>query len=418
MSLPESLERAATALQDLADRIRPANGDPHRLLEELESSRAAELLRWMLVNASESAEELVEAWGEWEKGAEVLLGVSDAEMSSLGATKAARKVLRKAHHRLRSRGIEVVADAPPKVSKKQVVAVDDPFEAAALSTPDFRGARVGYLADRHPAGGARLFEIRFDEGRGILDFKLYNAGRSKVRGFLRSLSSAQAQRLFDVPRTALCALVRRASQAQPADRPLPSGFVEWRGRMFPESLEKESTPGGLARAAWNAAGGMGRGKPDHEAALVPVLAAITEGSVGPWPPPTSWMSEWMDQARDAARGLEGDARERAIETWHKKVAEALAARDDRDLLARTLEELAWVRWQSDGLEAAGPWILTADAIASEPASDQSSDGTSDDPFDQASDASAWHRIAEARVESLFAPFSSELRVGDTVPDAK
>ena len=35
MSLPESLERAASELAPLADKIRPANGDPHRLLEEL-----------------------------------------------------------------------------------------------------------------------------------------------------------------------------------------------------------------------------------------------------------------------------------------------------------------------------------------------------------------------------------------------
>ena len=40
MSLPESLERAASELGGLADQIRPANGDPHRLLEELNAHGA------------------------------------------------------------------------------------------------------------------------------------------------------------------------------------------------------------------------------------------------------------------------------------------------------------------------------------------------------------------------------------------
>ena len=64
MSLPESLERAATELVDLADQIRPANGDPHRLLEELKPDEASDVLVWVLANQPESAEELVEAWGE------------------------------------------------------------------------------------------------------------------------------------------------------------------------------------------------------------------------------------------------------------------------------------------------------------------------------------------------------------------
>jgi hypothetical protein len=398
MSLPESLERAATELTSLSNQIRPANGDPHRLLEELEPAQAGDVLVWMLVHAPDSAEELVDAWGEWEKGAEVLLTVADQEVADQGGSKSARKVLRKAHHRLRSRGIEVASGEKPAVRKRRVAAVDDPFEAASLSSPDFRGARIGYLADRHPAGGARLFEIRFDEGRGILDFKVYNAGRSKVRGFLRSLSSSQAQRLFDVPRTALCALVRRASLAQPTDRPLPSGFVEWRGRVFPESLENEATPGGLVRGALAEKGAT----PDRDAGIEECIALIAEGAVGPWPPPTSWVGEWMDKGRADAEGLEGESREAAIESWRKLAAEKLAAETDDDLIARYLEELAWVRWQTHGLEAASGLIATADALVS--------------------GEEVRNRIAGARVDSLFAPFLGELRldepgVGDAVSEA-
>ena len=383
MSLPESLERAATELVDLADQIRPANGDPHRLLEELKPDEASDVLFWILANQPESAEELVEAWGEWEKGAEVLLAVTDEALSGRGVAKVGRKILRRAHHRLRSRGIEVKTEARPTVAKRRPIAVEEPFEAAFLSSPDFRGTRVGYLANQHPAGGARLFEVRFDEARGILDFKVYNAGRSKVRGFLRSLSSAQAQRLFDVPRNALCALVRRASLAQPADRPLPAGFMEWRGRVFPESLDEESTPGGLVRAEL---GDLPRG----EAALDDVLPLIVDGTIGPWPPATSWVSERMDDGREKTAGLEGEARDSAIEAWRDSVAEALAAEDDRGLLARHLEELAWVHRQTDGANEAANLIALADALLA--------------------DEAIHLRIAGARVDSLFGPFLGELRI--------
>ena len=64
MSLPESLERAASEMDGLADKIRPANGDPHRLLADLDASEASALLVWMLSTDPDSAAELIEDWGE------------------------------------------------------------------------------------------------------------------------------------------------------------------------------------------------------------------------------------------------------------------------------------------------------------------------------------------------------------------
>ncbi|MBW1844346.1 MAG: hypothetical protein JRJ05_08395, partial [Deltaproteobacteria bacterium] len=213
MSLPESLERAASELGGLADQIRPANGDPHRLLDELNTEQAGQLLAWILQEEPDAAGELISVWGDAEAGAAILLAVPDE-----GIPKAGRKLLRKARHRLRSQGIEVTPPEPPSKTTRRVTGARDRWQVAHLSTPDFRGARVGYLVDSHPAGGARLFEIRFDEARGILDFKLYNAGRTRVRGFLKSLTEGSGQRLFEVERDPLRALVRRASLAQPIDR--------------------------------------------------------------------------------------------------------------------------------------------------------------------------------------------------------
>lgn len=384
MSLPESLEHAASELNDLSDRIRPANGDPHRLLAELEPDQAGELLGWILRHEPRAAEELIEAWGESEEGAAVLLAQSEADLS-----KPARKLLRKAHHRLRSQGYEVAAPSQTSLAApaiRRLAGQGDRWQAAHVSVPDFRGARMGYLAEPHPAGGARLFEVRFDEGRGILDFKVYNAGRSKVRGFLRSLTEGHSQHLFEVDRGALCALVRRASLAQPADRPLPTGFVEWRSRLFPESVEKESTPGAGARSEL-------AGRTPPATALEDVLEEVRAGRLGPWPPGTTWVGERMEEGRARLEGVAGEAREKAIDAWLEQTSVALAEMSPAGLISRHLEEMAWIRWRAEKPDEARALIVVADAVV-----------------DAESDAgAAWMRLAKARAEAIFEPFLEELR---------
>lgn len=381
MSLPESLERAASELADLADQIRPANGDPHRLLEELDAAQAGRLLSWILTQESSAAAELVEAWGENEAGVPVLLSISDD-----GLAKPARKLLRKERHRLRSQGIAVEPPEAPSsaaatpTAARRAAAVDR-WQAAHLSSPDFRGARMGYLVDSHPAGGARLFEIRFDEGRGVLDFKIYNAGRAKIRGFLKSLTAGTGRRLFDVDRDALRALVWRASRAQPTDRPLPTSYVEWRSRLFSDDLEKVPTPGDLAREA------LGEGDP--AASLTALLAEVQQGSLGPWPPPTSWVGDWMDRGREAVEGLEGEARTDRIEAWVDEVAASLEEQTDFALIARHLDELAWVRWQTDEEQEARSLLSVSTGLGKEPQTRAA--------------------LTRARVESLFEPYLAELR---------
>ncbi|CAN0117171.1 unnamed protein product [Discosporangium mesarthrocarpum] len=377
MSLPESLERAASELAVLADKIRPANGDPHRLLDEFDAAEATQLLGWMLDQEPDDGAELVEVWGEAEDGVRAILAVEDGGMG-----KAGRKLLRKARHRLRSAGVEIAAQEAAPPPRKRVVSSVDRWQAAHLSQPDFRGTRMGYLVDSHPSGGARLFEIRFDEGRGLLDFKIYNAGRSKVRGFLKSLTENSGRRLFEVERDALRALVWRAAKAQPVDRPLPTGYVEWRARLFDEALETEATPGEQIRA------NLGEG--EREASLAALCAEVKAGDLGPWPPPSAWVGDWMDKGREAVDGLEGDARGSAIDAWIDEVAAALVEETNGDLLARNLDELAWVRAQEGNDEGAKALLAVSGAIQE--------------------DAGAALAFTRARVESLFEPFLASLRV--------
>ena len=382
MSLPESLERAATALPDLADAIRPANGDPHRLLDELAPEGAGRLLTWLLDEAATDAEELVEAWGERDEGVAILLATTGE-----GLSKAGRKLLRRAHHRLRSQGVAVAPTEEKSAERRTVVAQVDRWQAAHVSAPDFRGARMGYLVDSSPSSGARLFEIRFDEGRGLLDFKVYNAGRSKVRGFLKSLTEQSGRRLFEVDRDALRALVWRAARAQPTDRPLPTSFIEWRGRLFPDELEKQATPGELAAKAIPLA--------ERGAALEAVSDRIRAGEVGPWPPPSAWVGDWMDRGRDGVEGLEGEARGAAIDAWIDEVAAALAADTDHALVARHLAELGWIEGEAGESERAGCLLAVSAALAD--------------------DEETAAQLARARVESLFEPFLASLRIVESDP---
>ncbi len=386
MSLPECLERAASELSPLADRIRPANGDPRRLLDLLAPEKsptdAARVLAWVLAADDAAGAELLEAWSGFPEAAAVVAAVPESDVP-----KAGRKVLRRALHRLRAQGVAVAATpnvAPAAAPVRRLAAASDRWQAAHLSAPDFRGTRMGYLVDDHPAGGARLFEIRFDPARGILDFKLYNAGRSKVRGFLKTLMAGTNQRLFEVDHAALCALVRRASLAQPADRALPTFFVEWRSRLFSEAVEKSPTPGELAREALGAA-------TDPAASLERVLADLRAGRVGPWPPPTAWVAERMERGQKSVDELSGPARDEAIEAWVEAVTRELADETDRRGLADQLAEWAWIEWQREDLERARALL----AVSAELAGAQGAEGN--------------RALARARVDTVFGPFLQALK---------
>ena len=93
MSLADALEAAASALPDAADAIRPANGDPERVLEALAPEPAARVAGWLLENRPADAEELVEAWSRSEAGRQVVAGLAADALGKAGR-KALRRVLK------------------------------------------------------------------------------------------------------------------------------------------------------------------------------------------------------------------------------------------------------------------------------------------------------------------------------------
>lgn len=265
MSLASALEAAAAARPELEDAIRPANGDPERLLDGLAADAAPGLLAWLLANELEAGEELLAEWVDSDRGVAAVLATPDADLP-----KAARKELRRARHQLRGRGFAAPEKAPaPTVSR--LPAVKDDLESAAVSGLDPLGACLVYLVERNPSGGARLFELAVSETRGVFDARVYAAGRSKVRGFLREVAGRSDTPAVDADADAVRSLIARASAAHPADRPVPAEFREWRSHVVGDAAA--ATP---AEQVGSELAPAESGNPEA------VRERIAAGLLGPW----------------------------------------------------------------------------------------------------------------------------------------
>jgi hypothetical protein len=297
MSLAEVLERAAVALPGDADVIRPANGDPVHLLELLGPEAAERVLHWLLTHEPEGGAEVVESWFEHAKGVELLAQVDEAVLP-----KAGRKILRRVRHRLRASGIEV-PDAAGRAESgvRRLPEIEDNLELAYVSPLGPRGSRPVYLVERNPSGGARLFEVLLDEVRGVVDCEVYTAGRSRVRDFVKEIVRRPQLPAVPVEPASARALIARVAAGQPADRPLPRNFGEWRSRIA-VAAEEIPTPGEQARAVLgegSVAGGLER-----------AVELVREGELGPWAPSLERVGEigesHVDDAGDDFSSLAGE----------------------------------------------------------------------------------------------------------------
>lgn len=333
MSLADALEAAASALPRHEDAIRPANGDPDRLLAGVDARAAAEILHWLLEARPAAGEELALAWADSDAGVAAIRAL-DAE----SLDKAGRKALRRAQHRLRSRGIELASPpAAPRVAT--LPKLDDTLEASLVSPPDPSGAQLLVLVEPSPSGGARVFQGVVDLERGILEFQVLQVNRSQARRLVRDLESSERLVVTAAPREALAALLARAAEAHPADRALPPPFVEWRSRIARAS-QSAATPGDLARAAL--------GVEPLPSLLREVAEAVAEGNVGPWPPDFEVLRGWGERISDIAKSelLVDDQQRRAqVDGIVEQAVETRFAGDAATRIAHRFEELAYAAWQ-------------------------------------------------------------------------
>jgi hypothetical protein len=379
VGLPEALERAATALPADADAIRPANGDPAQLGRLVGPEVATRVLQWLLENEPAEGGQLANAWAEDRDFDPAPLLQVDAGSLPKGA----RKALRRAHHRLRSRGVAVAETVATKVVAT-VGSVEDELNAAALTPVDPRGARIAYLTEGNPAGGARIFVVMFDEQRGIVAFEVYTAARGRVRRFLRELTQRAGLAAVEAPPDAVRALIARVAGYQRPNRPAPRGFSEWRTRLT-ATPEGTATPGALAREA------LGECAPSGVARAAEL---VRQRELGPWPPEDPALQAAAEKiveiekselvVSDAARGEQVD----------RVLAEALAevfVEPFTSHCAQRFEEMGFFYWKSGREDEARACIAAADAFGG--------------------DAHAEQPLARAMVEVLLAPVLSRLESG-------
>ena len=390
VGLPEALERAASALPHQADAIRPANGDPTQLIELLEPAAASQVLRWLLVEEPADGAELIEEWLDVpERGAAAVLGVEDTDLP-----KAARKALRRAHHQLRSRGV-ALPEAPPAATVAKLPSIEEFPDEAILSPLDPRGGRAAYLVTSPPQGGVRMFEVLFDDARGIIECRVYNTGRSKVRKFLKEFERQGALAALHVAPEAARALIERAAAAHPSDRPFPRAFQEWRsqvGRAAPGT----QTPGEAVRAELGAS--VDATQQGRAAEL------LKQGDFGPWPPEPealTSLADVLDAIATSDSVVEPAAR-------HEQMREAIAAAVTdifgeayANATATRLEETAYVLWQREHADDARACLAAADGFRS----------------GSISDSETARALIEATLSPIFQKAEAPPEAETTAPDA-
>ena len=386
IGLPEALERAARALPELADRIRPANGDPGQLARELSPDEARAALEWLLREESAAGEELARSWAEDPETASWVL-----ELDPSGLPKSARKGLKRLTHRLRSQGLATTA--APAARSTRLAPLDEQIDEARISAADPYGARAAYLASDRPGGGVRLFQVIFDEQRGILDFELFETGRSRARRFLRDLTRRPQWPAAETPPESVRAVIAEAVLHQPSDRALPKGFGDWSSRLcdFPEGTR---LPGALVREALGEAAAA---EPDFET----LEAWLESGSIGPWPPAAESLEELFKRFDEIAEGrviVSEAAREQQIDQALEEVMDRVYDAAGLARLASRLDETAYVWWKTDREADARQLLAGAEACRT--------------------GVPGARRLARRMLERALAPALARVRAPQEVKDAE
>jgi hypothetical protein len=381
VELPDALERAATALPGDADSIRPANGDPSQLLRLLDSPAARRVLQWLLENEPGAGDQLASEWAEDPDCDPALLVEIDA--SSL--PKAGRQALRRAHHRLRSRGVAVAEPVAPAVVAT-IASVNEELEGAALAALDPRGTRIVYVVETNPTGGARIFELVLSGDQGIVGFELYSAARGKARRILREVTTRGERPAVEAPVEAVRALIARALAHQPPNRPPPRGLSEWRSRLT-DTSDAGVPPGALARRAL---------EPVEPSGVDRALELIRERELGPWVPDHAALHAAAEQVSELGKSeliVSDTAREEQVAGI---VDEASAQIFDEGAAARCaeqFEEMAYVFWKRDREDDARACLAAADAFGS--------------------GADAQRSLARAMLDAILEPVMTALDSGKT-----
>jgi hypothetical protein len=224
-----------------------------------------------------------------------------------------------------------------------------------VSSLDPRGARLVYLLESSPAGGAHVFEALIDLERGLVDFQLYRAGRRQVRDFVRDVTRRKGgYAAVEVEPLAVRALIARAVAAHPASRPFPKPFPEWRSRLT-KGADGASTPGDLAREAL--------GSEATEEQIARLVDEIRNRAIGPWPPAPDVMEAPVQALRDRAKNA-GDEALASLEDWTRETMRSLYPGELASVHAERFEECAYLYWRRGDEDTARACLATAAELRS------------------------------------------------------
>jgi hypothetical protein len=331
----------------------------------------------LLANETAAGCELTDAW------------IDDSERASApvlranpdGLPKAARKALRRARHRLRSQGVEVEEPkSEPVVSRLPSLGED--LNQALVSPLDPTGARMVYIVEGHPSGGARLFEVLLSEERGVVEFQTYSSGRSRIRKFLRDFKQRDRYPGIEAAPDSVRALVERMARRQPETRTLPRGFTEVRSH-FAGSAD-HPTPGEIARVEL-----AGKGSVDR------AIELLREREIGPWPPEQEILRGIAAKLEALGNSTiivsEPQKREQIDEVVDAAVAEVFAEPFDTRSAER-FEETAFVLWKQGREDDANACLAAADVFRA--------------------GAEGANPVARAMLEIVLAPILEKLAEGD------
>jgi hypothetical protein len=197
-----------------------------------------------------------------------------------------------------------------------------------------------------------LFELVLDEERGVVEFEVYSTGRSKARQFLRDLRNRERFPAVEAPADAVRALIQKVAEGQPAGRPLPRGFIEFRAHVA-EPKPGARTPGGLAEEALGAS--------IDAKALAHAIELVRKHEVGPWPSGAPGLEKVAERIQELAKSplvvSPAARRERAQSLLVEAQAEIFAEPASAHAEQRFAES-AYVFWKT-GREADATACLAA-----------------------------------------------------------
>jgi hypothetical protein len=151
------------------------------------------------------------------------------------------------------------------------------------------------------------------------------------------------------------ALIERSAAAQPADRPMPRAFAEWRSHIA-DPPEGASTPGELVRAA------LAAGDSGEVGDVGRAVAMLRDQSIGPWPPPNETLSEIAQHLSEVAESVvvvSAAAKREQLDRALDEAVDRVFEPEFADRTANRFEETAYLFWRREALEDARACLAAA-----------------------------------------------------------